>query len=697
MVLNRDMFKFSWGLMVGVISMIGSVPLGYSQYSTDSTVLPSSKNLAIIDTVFVSFRAGEVAQKSAYTSFTLKNPINLSFHRTVPEALSEIPGIQVQKTNHGGGSPYLRGMTGNQILTIVDGIRLNNSTFRYGPNQYMNTVDGMAISAMDVALGTGSVQYGSDAIGGAILLQYRQAEFRKSKSFAIQKVGGITRLMAPSLEGSQRIYLDAANNKVALSVGITYRNFGDVIAGGAGIKQSPTGYTEMNANAKLRIGAKSGEWQIAAQHNRQHNVPVYHKIVLENFAINAMDVQGRELYYVRRIVRFGEKTQATFTTGIQGSLEHRTSQKNASFTSTLEQDKVHTKFLLAELNHRVLHHWLINSGVEIYSDNVLSTRTKLDLNSGIRTELRGLYPTNSKLNQRSIYAMAKGEWNNFQLTLGSRFQSTHSNIPDPTLGNVIDQNSALVNTIGISTSVINKKLMIADKFRFFANFSNSFRAPNIDDMGTLGIVDFRYELPQYNLKPEYSNNHEVGIKWAGDRLKFQVSVYQNYLYNVIARVRLGKDSLNGYPLYQKENIERAIIQGVECYSEISLGQRMFVKAGYCTMKGDNLTKMEPMRRIPPSHGLVQWNYLWGNRKENKIFIRYVAAASQRRLAAGDKSDNRIGIQGTPGYLQLDIGCQFLWKDFRIATSMQNISNEYVKVHGSGVAMPGRSISLVIEF
>ncbi len=168
MVLNRDMFKFSWGLMVGVISMIGSVPLGYSQYSTDSTVLPSSKNLAIIDTVFVSFRAGEVAQKSAYTSFTLKNPINLSFHRTVPEALSEIPGIQVQKTNHGGGSPYLRGMTGNQILTIVDGIRLNNSTFRYGPNQYMNTVDGMAISAMDVALGTGSVQYGSDAIGGAI-------------------------------------------------------------------------------------------------------------------------------------------------------------------------------------------------------------------------------------------------------------------------------------------------------------------------------------------------------------------------------------------------------------------------------------------------------------------------------------------------------------------------------------------------
>jgi len=48
-------------------------------------------------------------------------------------------------------------------------------------------------------------------------------------------------------------------------------------------------------------------------------------------------------------------------------------------------------------------------------------------------------------------------------------------------------------------------------------------------------------------------------------------------------------------------------------------------------------------------------------------------------------------------MQLDIGIQFLWKDIRIATTVQNLSNQYIKVHGSGVAMPGRSINLVIEF
>src|SRR5687767_976954 len=41
--------------------------------------------------------------------------------RSTPEALTGITGVFVQKTNHGGGSPFVRGLTGNQTLLMVDG------------------------------------------------------------------------------------------------------------------------------------------------------------------------------------------------------------------------------------------------------------------------------------------------------------------------------------------------------------------------------------------------------------------------------------------------------------------------------------------------------------------------------------------------------------------------------------------------
>ncbi|MDD5707074.1 MAG: TonB-dependent receptor plug domain-containing protein, partial [Kiritimatiellae bacterium] len=60
---------------------------------------------------------------------------------TTPEALAELPSCLLQKTSQGQGSPFIRGFTGFRTLMLNDGVRLNNSVMRDGPNQYWNTVD----------------------------------------------------------------------------------------------------------------------------------------------------------------------------------------------------------------------------------------------------------------------------------------------------------------------------------------------------------------------------------------------------------------------------------------------------------------------------------------------------------------------------------------------------------------------------
>ena len=89
--------------------------------------------------------------------------------RTASEALSISPGVFVQKTNH-GGDPIHQGLTGNQTLLLIDGVRLSNSTMRYGPNQYFNTID---------VFGTGKIEVlrGNDR---SVRIDAREARYRPS-------------------------------------------------------------------------------------------------------------------------------------------------------------------------------------------------------------------------------------------------------------------------------------------------------------------------------------------------------------------------------------------------------------------------------------------------------------------------------------------------------------------------------------
>ncbi|MGH6933908.1 MAG: TonB-dependent receptor plug domain-containing protein, partial [Dongiaceae bacterium] len=60
--------------------------------------------------------------------------IEQSNQATTPELFRYVPSVYIQKSNLGGGSPFIRGLTGKQVLLLVDGVRANNSFYRAGPH-----------------------------------------------------------------------------------------------------------------------------------------------------------------------------------------------------------------------------------------------------------------------------------------------------------------------------------------------------------------------------------------------------------------------------------------------------------------------------------------------------------------------------------------------------------------------------------
>ena len=644
-----------------------------------------SKSLPEIEVISASRRNTSNLKLPFASSILSKPSQSENIPRSTPESLSIIPGVFVQKTNHGGGSPFIRGLTGNQTLLLVDGIRVNNSTFRYGPNQYLNTIDPFSIDKIEVLRGSGSVQYGSDAMGGVIQVFTKDPGFSESTNF---KGTVNARYGSGNMEKSGSTEFVYSSSKLVFSGILGLKNFGDLVGGDTTGTQSPSGYRESDASVKVRLKlSKKAELTVANQFVQQHDVDVFHKVRLENFKINKMGVQGRNLTYVK--LRMEQSSpifkEINITGSLNSTIEERNSLKNASLISGLERDKVSTSNLSAEIFSVLNKYWTATSGLEYYRDKISSTRSNMNSQSGSITMLRGLYPNNSSYLNTSLYSLHHLELGRFNMEAGLRYNWLKASIFDQDIGQIGVSPSAFVWNAGLNYTLKDHHVYVA--------LNTGYRAPNIDDMGTLGIVDFRYELPSYSLKPEKSYNSELGYKYASGRMSLGAALYRNKMIDLITRVQTTQ-LIDGYKVYKKENTEEALIKGVEGFLEWQVDRNFTAEMFASFNHGQNLSKSEPLRRVPPFNGNISLKY-----KLTKLYVKgeLAWADKQDRLAQGDRDDNRIPLNGTPGWKVLNIYSGYTFGKAHIRLSAQNLFDVDYRTHGSGINAVGRSLWMNVQY
>ena len=152
------------------------------------------------------------------------------------------------------------------------------------------------------------------------------------------------------------------------------------------------------------------------------------------------------------------------------------------------------------------------------------------------------------------------------------------------------------------------------------------------------------------------------------------------------------DSIEGYPVYQKENVERAYIQGAETAWDLELNKSWMVSGSMTYTYGQNITRNEPVRRIPPLFGRLAVEY---KLKGWWINLEWQTAGKQDRLAAGDNEDNRIPSGGTPGWNIFNVNTSYEVRFIKIDLSLINLFNQDYRFHGSGVNGYGRSAFLSV--
>jgi hemoglobin/transferrin/lactoferrin receptor protein len=610
--------------------------------------------------------------------------------RTTPEALMDAAGVFVQKTNHGGGSPYLRGLVGNQILVLVDGVRLNNATYRLGPNQYLNTLDPATIERIEVVRGTGSVLYGTDALGGVVHIVTRTPTPRGDGWFVDAR--STVKSAAGTPERSARVELEAGRGRVAWLGGVSVKAFGDLRAGGDLGIRAPSAYDEADADLKLRweVSARQS-MTLSAQRTRQENVGRFDQVAQRGFASWTFDPQERwlgSLTYTHDLEAAGIQ-RVTAVLGAQRTREERRYQRTGSLVETVERDVVRVFSGSFDVAWRTFAGWRIASGVDLTVDHIDSSRTDADRLTTAVVARRGLYADDAEAGSAAIFTQVQREFGRVHVEGGLRYARYQVRSSAPTFGPFTLMSDALVGQGGLSIAA-------TPTLHPYATVWQGFRAPNVDDVSALGSFDFGVEVPTRTLRPETSLGAEVGLKWRTPRVQGSAGIYRMGLRDLIERSRgtwLGQSTYEGQAVYVRDNVGKAYVRGVEVDAAVTLTSSVSLDGSVTQTYGQQVTRGEPMRRIPPVHGGL--GVVWRPHDRRPwVEVRWHGATRQDRLASGDRDDHRIAPGGTAAWHTLAVRVGWRAADaIELIGAIENGLDQPYRTHGSGIDGAGRTLWL----
>ncbi|MEM9413851.1 MAG: TonB-dependent receptor [Planctomycetota bacterium] len=626
--------------------------------------------------------------------------------RSVPEALKYTPGVLVQRTAHGQGSPYIRGFTGYRNVFLIDGIRLNNSIFRSGPNQYWNTIDPFSIERLEVIKGPTSVIYGSDAVGGTVNAlttnPYGYGDTPNLAGRAQVRYASNERSLGGRVEGSY------TTGDLGVLLGGSFSDFGDLQGGSDIGRQDGTGYGQYAADAKIEYFLDDNSRLVLAhQRIRQNNVPRTHSTV-DGISFAGTTIgsdlqrdldQERDLTYVQLHADAVEDGLIdAFKVGLSWQNTFQVEDRiRSSGRRDLNTVRVGTFGFFAQAQTHVSESITLTYGLDYYHDRVTTAGSRTT--AGVTTNLvQGPFGDEATYDLLGLYLQADFDLTDrLNLVLGGRWNYASADagrvnnpaVPgnDPTnpadIISVSDSFDAFVASARLTYDIEPEKLVV------FGGYSQGFRAPNLSDLtGNISSNAADFEIPSPGLEPEFYHAFEIGLKGQSENFRWQASYYYTIIDDQI--VRFGTGNPNEFT---RGNIGDGYVNGIELEGvwqptdELTLFANAFWQLGevdsFPVVGGPEVR--EYIERNPPITVNLGVRYdvpdhpLW-------VYGTVTVANRARFVTSRDARDTqRVPPGGTPSYVLVNIGGGWKFSEnMELTVTLENITNEDYRVHGSGV-------------
>ncbi len=642
--------------------------------------------------------------------------------RSFPEAFRETAGVSVQKTAHGQGSPKIRGMTGFHTLLLVDGIRMNDSTWRSGNVEYWNQLDPYAFDRIELVRGPGSVLWGSDAVSGlGHGFSKGRESFEKgfhSDSYVLGRYSNAENSWIGHVENEGNV------DDFGWHLGTSYKDYGDLSGGRQVGVMDDTGYKAYDGDGKLswRID-ETQRLSFGFQVNYLEDVPRTHSTtknptwrgLTAGSDLKREHTHRRQLYYLKY-----ELEANSFFDHFEGSLSwknriEREDRVRSSGRNRLSELNVNTLGLTAQFQ-KDIGPGALTYGFDWYHDFIDSSYSEYNADGSLRsTRNRGVVAGDADYDLAGLFAQYEVEAaNDLTLLIGGRWTYAAMDARDVdvpgdglTFDNIKDDWNQL-------TGNLRAIYRAREDVRIFGGISQGFRAPNLSDSTRFDSARTgEVETPSSGLKPEEFYNFELGSRYDDGNYSIAGTAYYTIVQDRISRFRTGT-TIDGEAEVQKANIGDGWYAGFELEGSATLASfgeatwlqdwALFGYVDYVDAKVDRLNNAGDMvherpKAMPPASGML--GLRWTSPVHHTGFEAYTRMAyhvKSSRYTEEDRSNtSRIPPDGLPGYATVNLrGWLEVSRDVTASIALENIGDIDYRIMDSGLNEPGANMIFTVQ-
>lgn len=535
------------------------------------------------------------------------------------------PGVSVTGSAGRPQNIIIRGMGGNRVLIIKDGVRVSDG---FGADDLNDKVGRFSfdlddVKQIEVAKGAGSSLHGSDAIGGTIVISTKQPEdyLQGQDAYLGSKVlqDGSSDKQKLSATGAARILDSEHLLRVSGWQGHETANYDEsrIPADLDGLSASTSSrfplsdhhllrleldYFEDNAErdqGPREVPQPDGKWQVRQYHEQGSQRTQGGKLGWEASDLGSLLAdQFTWSLYGNHSKNSANKRSLLQNDLLSGYPRYRSERELSTFTEERVGSELDVRrdLVTGAIAHKLSY------GVELERTRHERPVEKLSLEAGVPQPSQS-EPFSSARTDRA------GVWLGDVATLG-RWQFTPTLRMDHQWLRPQDGNQGENHSWHLSPSLATS-YRVNEQWRSWLSYANGFRPPSYDKV--YGNIPHYFALPPFqiiantDLKEETSHSVEWGLSGEGENWSIKPALFYNRYYNFIDWREVGLRLSDGVILRQYRNVAKAETWGAEIAASYWLTQEWELATKLGWVDGED-SQGEALRTLTPLEGNTRLSY-----------------------------------------------------------------------------------------